>query len=621
MSPLVRRCLRPFASVLAATMTLALLPAAAGAPRDTIIVGSWQQPRNLLDYVNSQAITVEVFQLYRPPFVFTNGFKFRPNPLLVDGELPTLANGGAKLRNVTVKKGEAIFNPEHFAVEPAAADAKARQLVVTVRIKGGLKWDDGQPLTARDFVFGWEKSCEKDSQALDVTNCPLGSIDGAGGIVADYKAPDERTLEVSFAPNALNPLYSLTPLGPQGGPLPEHVFKGMKAAEIARDERATGGEHALPLGYGPYRMKLWKKGDRIEFEPNPYWVGPPARTPRLIFRFFTDATAVVNALIAGEIDVTSAVTGVQDDQLPYLESVAKQGKIALTVDGNAASTEFLYLNYNDPADKTLARPHPVLGDYAVRKAISLAVDRARMVEVIYGGHAALVDQPQLPQMKSYLPELGRIRHDPVEARRLLDAAGWKPGADGVRVKNGARAHLRLLTTSGSAPRQKAAQILQSNLSELGIEVTTTFQPSSVVFSRDGIYGRNFDLALFAFIFTNVEPGNWWFNNAACGQIPTPANGYIGNNYPGWCNPAVSRAAADQEFLTLDEKQRRRDWETILKGYFAPPVGDDFRTGGYPVIALNTRPNHLATVPGIRGPALDPTAYFTWNVADWVLEPK
>lgn len=585
--------------------------------RDTLIIGTWQQPRGFLDYANGQAIRVEIELLYRPRWVMRNDFQWLPNPVLIEGDLPTLENGGAVLNEVAVKAGEPIFNQETFLVEPAAADTTAKQLVVTGKIKAGLKWSDGEPLTARDFVFAWKSNCSPDSGALDATYCPFGSIPGAVGVATNYEAPDDTTLVLTLVPNLIDPLYPILVFGPEGNPQPEHLFEGLTPAEILSDERANGGESALPLSYGPYQMTEWKKGDRMVFEPNPHWAGDAPDTPTVIYRFFSDSTALAAAVIAGDVDSTSGQTGLNVDQAPYMESTAKQGVINYTTDPDAASFEMLYLNYYDPKDPTLQTPHPVLSEYAVRKAIALALNRQQMVDTIFYGQSRIVEQPHLPQMVSYDPLLGTIEYNADESKRLLDEAGWAPGDDGIRVKNGVRASVNYITTSGSPPRQKAAQIIQANLQEIGIEVNLAFQPSSVVFSNDVLYTRNFEMIQFANTFSIVDPGAWWFGVANCSQIPLPENGYVGANYAGWCEQSASDAAAHANFVTLDLGERKADWNTVLEKYFSEGDGT-VATGGYPVIPLHTRPNYLATNPGIDGAALNSTEYFTWNTRAWTL---
>ncbi|MFZ1040992.1 MAG: hypothetical protein WCA79_19925 [Anaerolineales bacterium] len=102
---------------------------------DTIVVGTWQEPRSFLAYENSQAIRAEMMEIFQPPFVTVKDFGLQANPVLVDGDLPTLDNGGAVLNDVTVKQGDPIFDPATFSVIRATADTPAKQLVVTYNIR------------------------------------------------------------------------------------------------------------------------------------------------------------------------------------------------------------------------------------------------------------------------------------------------------------------------------------------------------------------------------------------------------------------------------------------------------------------------------------------------------
>jgi peptide/nickel transport system substrate-binding protein len=302
-----------------------------------------------------------------------------------------------------------------------------------------------------------------------------------------------------------------------------------------------------------------------------------------------------------------------------MSSVADRGLVNYTVDANAASFEMLYFNYDDPTDTTFKTPHPVLSEFCVRKAIAFGLNRQQMVDTIYYGQSAVVQQPQLPQMISYDESLGTIAYDPDQSKQILEACGWVDSdGDGIREKNGVKAAFNYLTTSGNAPRQKASQVFQASLKDLGIEVTLGYQPSSVTFSENGLYGRNFNVIQFANVFSVVDPGAWWFGVANCSQIPTPENGFAGSNFAGWCQPDASAAVVDAAYFTLDEAQRKADWKVALDAYFNENDPADYRTGGFALIPLYTRPNYLATNPGLSGAELDGTEYFTWNVETWTL---
>lgn len=588
---------------------------------NTIVIGTWQQPRSFSPYANNQSISAEISLLFQPRFVARNAFGFAANPDLVDGDLPSIErnDGSAVLNTVDVKAGEPVFDPETLSVIPATEDRSGiQQLVVTGKLKPGLLWSDGEPLTAEDLVFTWQVNCSDNSGALDLTNCPLGSTVGAVGQLVSYEAIDETTVRATYVPGAVDPIYFITVFAPYGV-IAKHLFEGQTADEILLDERHLGGENANPLSFGPYQIVEWVKGDRIVLEPNPNWAGKPPTTPEVIYRFYADATAVAAAVIAGEIDASSGITGINVDQVPFMESTASQGVINFETDANAASFEMLYLNYFDPNDPTFQTPHPVLGDYAVRKAIALALNRQQMVDTIFFGGSTVVGQPQLPQMMSYDPAAGELAFDPDEAGTVLDEAGWVDSDnDGIREKDGVRAAINYITTSGSTPRQRAAQIIQASLEDIGIEVTLNFQPSSVVFSTDVLYNRNFDMIQFANTFTIVDPGTWWFGVASCQQIPLPSNNFSGANYSGWCQADASGAVARAAFLTLDVDERKALYRQAVERYFAPPDESGFASGGFPLIPLHLRPNYLGTVPGLAGPALDSTEFFTWDSNVWSL---
>ena len=613
------------------TVTQTFVPTQTPTPipmSDTIVVGAWQEPRSFLAYENSQAIRSEMMEIFQPSFVTTKDFGLQANPVLVDGDLPTLDNNGAVLNDVTVKQGDPIFDPATFSVIPAAADTPAKQLVVTYKIKTGLKWSDGQPLTVNDFVLAWKTNCTLGANSIDVKYCPPGSTNGAGGLYSNYAATDDTTLVATYTPGVIDPLYSYIGYGIYGI-LPAHIFQSMTPANIESDQRAIGGDSGVPLAYGAYMMKEWKRGDHITFVPNPNWGGPAPKTPNIIYKFYPDSISLSRAVIAGDVDTSSGVAGVDINNAPYLDAVAKRGLISFTTDKNPASLEVLYFNYDDETDKSFKtedlnheKPHPVLSDYNIRKAIAMALAYQNMADAIFFGYSSVVDQPQLPQMASYDSTLGKLAYDVNGANQLLDSAGWAPGPDGIRVKNNVHASLTLLTASDSPISQKASKIIQASLEAIGIEVKFNYQPSSVVVSGDGLYSRNFDMIEYAKVFSKVDPGSWWYNMANCKQIPTGVNNFAGNNFAGWCNKDASDASADAAYLTLEPAQRKADWGKVLKNYFAPPTSDtDYRSGGYPVVPLFARPNFLAANPNLQGVGLNPTEYFTWDVETWTLQKK
>jgi peptide/nickel transport system substrate-binding protein len=586
-------------------------PEVAKGLKDTIIIGTWQEPGSFLDYANNQAIRQEIELLYRPRWVTFRDFSQQPNPAFIDGELPSFANGGATYNDVVVKAGEPVFDNVTKLVIAATADTPAKQLVVEGKINAGLKWEDGQPLTTNDLVLGWELSCDPDSGAFSQSNCGFGTSPGSSGVIAKYEAVDDTTIRLTYTPGVVDPLFFATVFGPNGTAQPSHLFKDMKPADVFKDERANGGTSALPIGYGPYKMTQWNKGESISFTVNPNWNGDAPKTPNIVYKFFADAVALTSAVITGDVDVSSGQTGVDVDQYPYLLSLAEKGDINFETIVDSNRFEYLTLNVNDPQDQELQAPHPLLSDVKVRKAIAMGLNRQQMVDTIFYGQSKPVDQPQLPQMASFNLEIGKLEFDLEQAKKLMDEAGWAVGDDGIRVKDGKKAAMTIVTTTGSQLRQRATQIAQSNLKELGIDVTLSYVPSSVLISPEIYFSRRFDIIQLASTFSPVEPGNWFYSSVAgCDQIPTPANGFAGQNYSGWCDKEASEAAAIANFTTLDPQERKAQWDIVLSEYF---------NEGYNIVPLFMRPNMLASVPALSGAKLNPTDYFTWNIETWTLE--
>ena len=156
--------------------------------RDTIIVGTWQQPRSFWDIVNSQSIRVEMELLYRPRWVMPPQLRVQPNPALVDGDLPSLENGGAVLEDVAVKAGRADLQPAD--VSGGAGRARhARQAARGHRPRSSpaLKWDGWRAAHRAGLRVRVEVATVDPTLALDVTYCPYEATPGAGGIARSVR--------------------------------------------------------------------------------------------------------------------------------------------------------------------------------------------------------------------------------------------------------------------------------------------------------------------------------------------------------------------------------------------------------------------------------------------------
>ena len=194
--------------------------------------------------------------------------------------------------------------------------------------------------------------------------------------------------------------------------------------------------------------------------------------------------------------------------------------------------------------------HPALKIKLVRRALAYGIDRVEIVRSLFGEIAPKLqplDSSVFPiQSPFYRPNWNRYRYRRAEARRLLEQAGCRPGSDGIYECAGERLSLRVLTTSGIPAREQILQLVQKQLSRVGIEVKPTYAPPAVLFGTSGILARgDFDLALLGYVF---------------GADPTGFDEVFGCggafNVSGYCQRLVTRDL-DQADRILDQNQRAR----------------------------------------------------------------
>lgn len=224
-----------------------------------------------------------------------------------------------------------------------------------------------------------------------------------------------------------------------------------------------------PVGTGAFRFVEYLPKERIVVERNPDYWGDKAKLARMTFRFYPDSNARLLALQAGDIDLAyqiprDDVQGLRDRDFKVLNSPVGAYRVA-------------YLNHRGDA------PFDILSDLNVRKAVAMSFDRRAYVEGVLDGLAS-TDATYVPPavLGQYAAEVKAHPYDPNQARALLDGAGWRPGADGIREKDGRK--LKLVVVSGF-PSAEALRptptFLQSELRKVGIDVEIQERPDSASF--------------------------------------------------------------------------------------------------------------------------------------------
>jgi len=429
----------------------------------------------------------------------------------------SLVPAAAKLRKDTVVAGisepQGIFNPYFFVngwdenvtnvifsrlidwdshgnLVPGLAESwtvSPDGKIYTIKLRPNLKFSDGSPLSAEDVAF--TLSVLYDPKYDGDTDITLANI--AGG--AEYKAGkadsvsglkviDPLTLQVTTTqPGA-------TTLAKIGGPVLSRAYYGKEYQRGNLDYLRT--LHGKPLGNGPYVYEKYIPGQEIRFHANThFWRGTPP-TARFIYRI-TNPSTNFQLFQTGETDY-DAFTSRPDD----IEQLQMLGFANINLYG---SSDYSKVEFNVR--------RPALQDVKVRQALIYGLDRQKLIDVVYQGYGKVAIEPIAPISWAYNPDgVNPYKYDKAQAEKLLDEAGWKPGPDGIRVKDGKRLELTLLA-SKKVLNDALIPIAKENWKQIGVAL----KPQVVDFNALMAQRKsgNYDLASFSTSTLNDPHDGVW----------------------------------------------------------------------------------------------------------------
>jgi peptide/nickel transport system substrate-binding protein len=375
-----------------------------------------------------------------------------PVPTLMEGPQNTLANHEIAdhlfLRLAGVGPGLVTAGDQGFVPLLAKRWTRRDSLTLVFELDPRARWHDGAPVTARDVVFTMRRA--RDREIAPRLAHVLRRI-------ADVEAENERRVVVRFTEVYAEQLYDATF---HCAILPAHLL-----ADLPPSGERWAAFAARPVGSGPYRWVRRVEGEFIELAANEsFFLGRPAIT-RVIVRVAVSADARINLLLAGEADA-------MDNIPPPLSNIARVEAAAhlRVVPVPSSNIGYLLFNYRDPSDRD--RPHPILADRDVRRALILALDRELLVRAVLGRYGEVPFGPVSSQLwiRHGAPE--PARQDQSTARRLLAGRGWVDrDRDGTREnRTGEPLALRLLVSSSSDTRLQMAAIAQEQLRQVGVRL-------------------------------------------------------------------------------------------------------------------------------------------------------
>ena len=515
MKKLATRIQTAGAALVVSGAVLAIAPSAIA--KDVLTIGRAQFPTALNPYLGSASVNQH-----------TIGFASRPiSAFMSDGkpacllcaELPTLENGLAK-----------------FETRPDGS----KGLSVTIKLRPELKWGDGTSVSSKDIYFTW-----------------LVGKDPASGLTSQNSWGRASDVEIVDSQTAILHLTKpFVTFQMWDHLLPEHLEGPIKAAAVTPIDYINKSLYTVTptnpgLWNGPYVISGYASGDRVTLSPNKYWSGTQPHFRQVVIRTIENTSALMANLLSGDVDMSPS-GGITSDQAVTLER------------DHAKEFQFFWRSAMQLERINVQTDNKALADLNVRKALILAIDRKTLVERLFSGRATVADTWINDLEPNYTTE-GVVTYpfDPKKARDILEAAGWKAGADGVRRNSaGDRLVFEFTTTSGNAARSLSQQVLQSQWKSVGIQVNLKNEPGRTFFGET-MRKREFkglsEYGRYAFI--GVPPTNYFHSS----QLPTAENNYSGTNWTGFRIPEFDALLVEAE-TELDRSKQKAIWAKMQKIY-------------------------------------------------------
>mgnify|MGYP006278274841 FL=1 len=595
-----------------ATVTPQPTPTATPLPPKTLVVCQKEEPTSLYLYGDERQEARHIHEaLYDGPIDHRT---YTHQPIILE-KLPNLEDGDAMVDTVIVQVGDRIVDAYNepveleegmlifptdcrsaeCAVEFDGEPVEMDQMIVTFQMKENLLWSDGTPLTADDSVYSFE--------LRRAPATPMGKFTELR--TASYESENERTVVWTGLPGYLDPTYYLNFYPP----LPRSLWEeelGYDPADLLTAEEATQN----PLGWGPFTVSEWVKGDHITLSKNPYYFRANDGLPyvdNVIFRFVEDANTAVAQLLSGECDIVTQDANLET-QAELLLKLQEHGVLETAF---VPDTLWEHVDFGiNPANER--QRADFFEDVRVRQAIAHCLNRQEIVNTLLYGRSPVLDSYLPPEHPLYADELiEQYPYDPEKGKALLEEVGWMDeDEDGVReatdiagIRNGTLLAFRWQSTSQTFHRRYMERF-QEDLARCGMDVTIENLPLLEFFAQneDGpLYGRSFDLSSFAWsASTDIPPCDLYLST----EIPNEDNNWSGSNFSGFANEAYDEAC-------LSALQSLPGTESYIIGH---KEAQRIFSEQLPALPLFLRLQIAATRPLVRGFLLDPTENSElWNI--------
>lgn len=436
---------------------------------------------------------------------------------------------------------------------------------ITYHLRRNVRWQDGYPFTAADVAFSF--GAIMDPKTNDVYQAYYGRV-------RKLDTPDPYTVVIHLDAPFADVLSDFFGCNTSLGILPKHLYAGSR--DINRDYH---NEH--PVGTGPYVLQRWDHGSLLVLKANPDYFGGKPKVDEIDVHVVGDQNTLIAMIESHDLDVASQIAPNQLDRLRGVPGV----RVAL-----ARTDVERFVSFNVS--------HAPFDDVRVRRALAMALDRKRIAQTAFSGTALPADSILPPYSWAYSKDNGAPPFDVAAAGRLLDEAGWLPGPDGIRRKDGRALSFTLIDQAGSAPLSKMAVEVQAAWRAVGAQALIREVPRNVLFGNPGIEtDGKFDAAIDNSA-TDADPDRSVY-------IESASIAPRGFNFERYSSADVDRWS-EAALATYDRASRKRYYALIQRrlNVDLPYVPIAWERWAY---ALNS---------GLQNFEPEPIASDFWNAQEW-----
>jgi peptide/nickel transport system substrate-binding protein len=405
-------------------------------------------------------------------------------------------------------------------------------LSIAFKLNPKARWHDGQPVRATDvqYSLGLIKDPAFGSQATPL----ISNVDSVS-------VRDSLTPVVWFKKRTPGQFYDFVY---QVVIVPQHILGNTPAAQLKTADVARRG-----IGSGRFRLAAWQPGQRLEIIADTANYRGRAKLDRVVFVTSPDFNSAAARFFSGEADMFEQL---RPEQIAKVQTDSQRRIMRYP------SFQYAYMAFNLVDPKQPSRPHPIFGERAVRRALTMAVDRRAMLRNVFDTIGTPIHGPFPPTVSVADSGLPQIPYDTVKARALLDSAGWVPGPDGVRVKNGRRLEFGITSPNSSAARHQYAVLLQEAFRRVGASARLDETDFATYSAKQGSHGFDTEMAVYV-----TDPSPTGFKQS----WSTAGIARDGSNFPSYSNPTVD-ALLDSSATAFDpartKSYARRAFEIIIE---------------------------------------------------------